>query len=502
MQAERSFFSKPRSLLYVALLVLYLLGIGFRLMNLTNPPLDFHAWRQLRAALMTRSYYYQLDPDIPAQARETAQTLGSFGLLEPPVTEALVALTYYVVGGEYLWISRIWTTLFWISGSIALFLLVKKMTSTDGAVVAVGYFLLLPFANTVTRAFLPEPLMIMWLLWALYAFTQWLDHQTWRWSITTGVLSGLAVFTKVFAVFPLGLAFLFASLSAFGFRIAFRKVQLWLIALITLLLAALFYILPDAGKGADYLGTWMLPYLRMLLDVSFYIGWLNVLRTFNLALVILGLASTILLGKNMRALVLGLWVGYLLFGCLVPELIQSHIYYNLILVPIVAISIAIPLDYLLKKVSSESPDSKGFVIAVIVVALGYTVFLSRKQVMAEDYRQEPARWQELAQLIPGWKVVGLTEDYNMRLYYYGSKPARQYPYSFDQNMMRLSGQDFDVTAENLEYFQRNVGDSEFFVVTMFDELEKQPYLKKILYEQYAIFAQGEGYIVFDLRIPK
>jgi hypothetical protein len=46
-----------------------------------------------------------------------------------------------------------------------------------------------------------------------------------------------------------------------------------------------------------------------------------------------------------------------------------------------------------------------------------------------------------------------------------------------------------------------VGDSEFFVVTMFDELEKQPYLKKILYEQYPIFAEGDGYIIFDLRNP-
>ncbi len=493
MQTEETFFSKPRWFLYGSLIVVYLLAITFRMINLTNPPLDFHAWRQLRAALIARSYYYQMEPDIPQQDREAAQALGSFGLLEPPVTEAIVALTYKVVDGEHLWISRIWTTLFWISGSIALFLLVKKMTSLDGAIVAVGYFLLLPFANTVTRAFLPEPLMVMWILWALYAFSQWLDRQTWKWSIGTGILCGLAIFTKVFAVYPLALAILFSSIASFGFRAALKNVQLWVIAAITILLPAMYYFLPDVEMGSNYLSTWVWPYLRMLLDVTFYIGWLNLLRTFNLAIVIIGLLSITLIEKRMRALVLGLWVGYLLFGCSVPELIQSHIYYDLVLVPIIAISFAVAANFLLNKVAQEHFLWKGFMVAILVVALGYTVFLSRKQVVATDYRNEPARWEQLAEIIPGWNVVGLTEDYNMRLFYYGWIPARQYPYSFDQTI--------DVTAENWEHFQRNVGDSEFFVLTMFDELEKQPYLRKILYEKYPIFAEGDGYVVFDLRNP-
>ena len=37
-----------------------------------------------------------------------------------------------------------------------------------------------------------------------------------------------------------------------------------------------------------------------------------------------------------------------------------------------------------------------------------------------------------------------------------------------------------------------------FLVTDFDELERQPFLQVKLIE-YPIFAQGDGYIIYDLR---
>src|SRR5512140_858440 len=102
------------------------------------------------------------------------------GLDEPAITEGLVAISYLVAGGEYLWISRIWTTLFWVLGGLALFALVSRMTSEDGAVIALGYYLLLPFGSTTTRAFLPEPMMVMWILLALYAIYRWVESSTWK----------------------------------------------------------------------------------------------------------------------------------------------------------------------------------------------------------------------------------------------------------------------------------------------------------------------------------
>jgi hypothetical protein len=39
-------------------------------------------------------------------------------------------------------------------------------------------------------------------------------------------------------------------------------------------------------------------------------------------------------------------------------------------------------------------------------------------------------------------------------------------------------------------------------VTLFGELDAQPALKDRLYNNYPIYAQGDGYVLFDLRHPK
>ena len=40
-----------------------------------------------------------------------------------------------------------------------------------------------------------------------------------------------------------------------------------------------------------------------------------------------------------------------------------------------------------------------------------------------------------------------------------------------------------------------------FLVTRLKELDRQPELKDALYDGYEIYAEGPGYIVFDLKKP-
>ncbi|MBU2610112.1 MAG: glycosyltransferase family 39 protein [Chloroflexi bacterium] len=494
-------FGRSRILLYTCLIVLFALGIGFRLLNLPNPPLDIHAWRSLGSAAFARGLYYQMSPNADPQLRQQAIGLAAAtGHDEPTITETLVALSYLVAGGEYLWIFRLWTTLFWVIGGVALFALVRRMTSVDGAMVALGYYLLLPFGNTTTRCFLPEPLMVMWIILALFALYRWVESQTWKWTITAGVLAGLAVLTKVFAVFPLAPAIILVNLSAFGFRRTVTNLKFWIMVALAGVIPAAYYIFPNPQSGGGYLGVWVLPFLGRLKDITFYISWLHHLNgSFNLAIVLIAIASTFLLKKRWRAMCLGLWIGYGLLGAAVPELIYSHMYYNLPLVAIIAISLGPISALVLGKISEQGRLWRVLFFGVALVGVGYSVFMSRKEVVAVDYRAEPEKWRELAAKIPNVLTAGLTEDYGMELNYYGWKFSLPYPYSFDQDMSRMAGHEFDVTADNLAYFKNHVGDSGFFVITMLNELDAQPYLKKILYDNYPIYAQGDWYIIFDLR---
>ena len=177
---------------------------------------------------------------------------------------------------------------------------------------------------------------------------------------------------------------------------------------------------------------------------------------------------------------LGLWIGYGLLGLSVPELIYSHMYYDLPLVAIIAISFGPIGALILGKISEQGWLWRVLLIGVALVGVGYSVFMSRKEAVA----------------------VGITEDYGMRLNYYGWRFTLVYPYSFDQDMGRMAGHEFDVNADNLDYFKSHVGNSGYFVITVLGELDAQPYLKKILYNNYQIFDQGDGYIIFDLSNTK
>src|SRR3990172_9761698 len=99
----------------IILAVLLLLGFGLRMLDLTDPPLDFHPTRQFRGAVVARSIYYQIapspDPYVQHLAVSTGRTVSD---LEPPIIESIVAFAYLLSGGEHLWVSRIVTSLFWV----------------------------------------------------------------------------------------------------------------------------------------------------------------------------------------------------------------------------------------------------------------------------------------------------------------------------------------------------------------------------------------------------
>src|SRR5512142_1247659 len=96
----------------LALILVLLGGFGLRMINLTNPPLDFASTRQLFSALKARGMYYQSATNVSAEQRQAAIALGDTGIVEPPILETIVSQTYRLAG-EHLWIARIYSSLFW-----------------------------------------------------------------------------------------------------------------------------------------------------------------------------------------------------------------------------------------------------------------------------------------------------------------------------------------------------------------------------------------------------
>src|SRR3990172_2207331 len=186
----------------LTLVVLMLAGFGLRMIDLTDPPMDFHPTRQFRGAVVARSIYFQLSPSSDTNIQMQAVSMrNSVSELEPSILESVVAIAYWIAGGEYLWIARIIVSLIWVLAAIPLFNLIRSFTSPPAALLSVAYYLFLPFGVQASRSFQPDPLMVALLILGMYAAYRWSETRKWPWVFWTAFAMGFAILVKAFAAY-------------------------------------------------------------------------------------------------------------------------------------------------------------------------------------------------------------------------------------------------------------------------------------------------------------
>ena len=491
----QSWLRNPINLLLAFLIVA---GFAARMIDLTDPPLDYNPSRQLRDALISRGIYYYLDPAADPQQRQVAvKTLGTIGAFEPPILETLVAASYLVLGAETLWISRIFTGLFWVLGGLALYRLLCRALSPPAALVSVAFFLFLPFSIIASRAFQPDPLMVVWFVFAISAAYRWAEQRSWRSAWQLAVFGALALLTKVVIVYLLALMMVFLVFKVVGFRLALKDRQVWLIALVILLPAYLYYVVIIPG-GGGYIQNWVLALAPQILTVDFYLKLYTRLTTLiPLPFFILSFIGLYLSRSTLRAILFGLWVGYLLYILSVPHQITTHDYYHLQLIPLVALSIAPLSHWVYQNYLSDKRLYRFTSALILLVVVAFGARAARGQLLAADYHDAPAFWEYIgAQLPQNGKTIALTQQYGYPLTYYGWKRVSLWPVSQELNLSALRG----VERQEFEsFFAAKISGFSFFLVTSFSQLERQPTLQETLSDNFPIYSQGDGYIIFDLR---
>lgn len=487
--------------LFLALFIIFGAGIGMRLINFTNPPLDFQAWRQLRSASIARGMYYEMDPSADPKSRELAVEIANqFDIMEPTVFERLVAATYLLLGGEYLFIPRLYAILFWTIGGIGIFLISRQITTVYGGLVSLFFYFLMPFGVTASRVFMPDPLMVMWIILAAYALLRWSEVQSWKWTILAGIFSGIAVYIKVFAVFPIISLSVLLTLSKFSLRQALTNRKVWGLVGAMVLLPAIYYFGIMGGHASNYINDWVLGFNNLLIQFSFYRQWLTMLSfLFNKYIVILSLLSFFFFPHKSKIFVLALWLGYFLIGCFVPSLIITHTYYSLYAIPVISISLAGLASFVFSSISRQPVKIASLCTLFVLGGIFFTTNGIYSPLRVKDYHQEILGWEKMKDELPKDSVIiGLTHDYNTRVMYYAWTPLRKWPYIADMEMNVLSGGNLNLNDPYWQkYFDESIKDADYFLVTLMNELEGQPILKQNLYK-YA-HTEGDGYILFDLH---
>ncbi len=534
---------RPTAIRWLPAVGLLLLGLGLRLIDLTDQPLDFNASRQLYSAIIARAIYYEDLPAADLAAVEAAVAhRNSLERLEPPLLETLVAATYRLLGGERLWVARLYSIAFWILGGIVLYTLAHQIRGprltaqadpgepaaapfAPGALIALAFYLFLPLAVYASRSFQPDPLMVCILLLSFLSLYQWDRTKTWKWALLSGLSGGLAVLIKGVGAYFAGAAATALVLARLADAISPAKhgaeaqgksrqpaaseptdgrgdaepgakgrvpdpirrlagvlgnPQIWAIAFL-MLLPAIGYYYFQVGDNRSLYSRFVLNRIDEVLDPSLLIRWLIIVdRLFGLPVVLISFAGIWLAPRRARTLLAGLWVGYLLYGVSFPQLIITHDYYHLPLVALVALSLAPAAGLVAQRVIDTGWWARIALAGAFLLAIAYPAWITRSVMLAEDFSQAGQYWQIVAESIPPkGRAVGYSQDYGFRLMYYGWRRIDVWPREIGS-----AG------------FERRAADAEYFVVTAKNQMSAE--LALYLEENFPVLAEGGGYVIYDL----
>lgn len=496
-----SFFGSTR-IVNLMLVIIFLLGLGIRLLDLTDLPKEFGMQRQMYSFIKARGMYYAMARDVPEWKREVAiQQWQEQVALEPPIFERIVAFTYLIFG-EHMWIARVYSALFWLAGGLALFMLARRLTSTDGALVSLLYYLFLYFAVLASRSFQPDVLMIALGLYALWAFEHWVESNSWKWAVTAGLLSGAAIFVKppIMGFFLLG-AFAVVLLSRMGWRDTLRSRQAWTVALLAALPMILYLLIGLFVTKSLGSQTALRFFPELWTEGGFYVRWNNIIGNtagagaFLLSLLAIFVADP----RRFRPMLMGLWLGYLAYGFTLPHHVTTHDYYQLPAIMIIALSLSAVGEVVFRKIAELYPSglmARLAVLGVILFAIGVEMWDVRVFLLRKDYRPEVTLWQELGdKLGHTTPVLGLTESYHLA--YWGFQDVDEWYLAADLNLRERANPNFDIKAQ---FFNRAAG-KKYFVVTLADQFDGQPEIKELVSQNFPIYEQGPGYIIYDLEHP-
>jgi len=386
--------------------------------------------------------------------------------------------------------------------------LARDMVSVDGGILALVFYLFVPYGIFASRSFQPDQLMVALIVAFWWLIYRWADltpnpspirrGESWKWAILAGLIGGLAIFVKFVAAFFVIGGALGALLGNFKLRELVRNPQVWTMGVLGALPGAAWIIYGKLVLGlfGGNMSGRFIP--SLLASPLFYIQWQTKAATVAGGIgIMLGLLGLLIVRERaVRAFLLGIWGAYLVFGLYFNYHISTHDYYSLLLVAIVALSLAPLGDWFFARLREASPNwVRSALFIVLLYGIFSTVWDVRNQMKSVDYRPQAAYWAEIRETLgAGASVVALTEDYGNRLAYWGWQKADIWPSSGDLYQADARGNQRDIE----KLFTETAAKKPLFLVTDLEDFAKQKELRALLAD-YPVLVQGDGYLIYDLQ---
>lgn len=487
--------------------LVFAFAIVARIHHISDPPLDFHPTLQFRAALLARHYYFRQSPSVPQWRRELAARNAS-ERYEFPLMQYSAAIAYRLSGGEDLRIPRLMSVAAWLVGGVLLFAAARKISSPTGALIATSFFLLCPFGVSASRAFYPDALMVALLVLSYLVLLHYGERGGLALAILAGAVGGASGLVKPKVIVQVAFGFAAVWLARRGYRKRNEVVQFAAFVIVAAGIAFPYYVLEALRTGilGGVAEQSFVP--RLLLTAAFWRGWIDqIWKVVGFAPPLAALLGFLALPRgSAKALLAGLASGFFAYGVLFSYPIFTHDYYNLQLVPLVALAMA-PLAARIFDRLREGSLVPGLATPAVlaVLLLGAVVHLaadSYYQRWGTSFTAEAETYRRVGELVNhGADNVLLANYYAYPLKYYGEVGGTYWPHSFDFWQGRLKGSEPQAAAERLRSMCKE-GNFRFFIVTNLPELHLQPELEGLLAQSYAVFAAERDFIIYDLRAPR
>lgn len=358
-------------------ILIFLLAAGFfvRLYKIDNPIADWHSWRQADTSAVTRNFV-KSGLDIFRPRYDDFSDVSGKGLLNPQGYRFVEFPLFNVAHFMLVKMFNFQTLEFWgrmtsilasMVSAAVIYFITKRHTDYQTGLLATFFFLFLPFNIYFSRVVLPDPFMVMLFLLCLNFFDLWTKNQNIKVGILACIFGGLAVMVKPIAAFfliPVGWYFFRRN----GFRL-FKNKWLWIYGICFVLPYLLWRIWENRHPEGIPAGAWLLNGDHIRFKGAFF-RWI--------------------FGERLGKMILGSWstailaVGMLESGYFLPWVISAglylftfatgnvrHDYYQIPIIPIIAIALGIGTANLWKSARTSVKVMFKRMLVVIAIAFAF-----------------------------------------------------------------------------------------------------------------------------------
>lgn len=523
----------------------FVAAAAVRLYNIDSAKLYFYPTRQYESFCIARHFYLESADSAPDwQGRIARINKNASEGKQPPVTEYLVSLLYRIAGRETHWAPSLISSAFWLIGGVFVFLIAQKYTTVVAAAIATAFYLLCPFGIVISRSFQPEPLMTMMFAAGIYTILNYYENQSPKRLLIMAVVSGLAILAKVNIIFPIWTAFITGGISKKGLRRTVFSKQHLGFTTIAIIPGFIYYSYLALFTDKLQMVAESVYAPQLLWDSFFWTGWLNqiasVVGFIPLATAVLGIL--LIRDKTVRSILIGLTVGYLVYALIFAYTTATHDYYQVQVLPIVALAMAPAIAFFLNHLQHKNtPLHRPAIMTALLLPI--VIFGLLASIKTGAFRSENGDIKPY--LASAYKCFGLRPDYlsqysddysdfietaekigkainhsdktitlgglALPLWYYGRYAGHRWPlhshWPFPNAIGSIgTGAKWrkyrGLSAEELLQKHFSVFSPEYFIVTNLEELQKQKTLKDFLYGKFPILVRENKYLIFDLTEPK